>query len=78
METGRLDDGLGALTEALATAHEYEDRHNRAEMHRLKGELLLRQHDSHTADGERDSRCASINTIEQSKFERGRIPSLRK
>jgi len=34
------------LTEALATADEYEIRHYEAEMHRLKGELLLRQDDS--------------------------------
>jgi len=45
-ETGRLGDGLSALTEALATADEYEIRHYEPEMHRLKGELLLRQDDS--------------------------------
>jgi predicted ATPase len=49
MERGRLDDGLSALTEALAAAHEHEDRHNRAEMHRLKGELLLKHSDSNAA-----------------------------
>jgi predicted ATPase len=49
METGRFDDGLSALTEALAAADEHEDRHNRAEMHRLKGELLLKQSDSNAA-----------------------------
>ena len=43
METGRLDDGLSALTEALAAADEHENRHYEAEIHRLKGELLLRQ-----------------------------------
>jgi predicted ATPase len=41
METGRLDDGLGALTEAMAAADEHEIRHYEPEMHRLKGELLL-------------------------------------
>jgi predicted ATPase len=42
-ETGRLDDGLSALTEALTAADEHEIRHYEPEMHRLKGELLLRR-----------------------------------
>jgi predicted ATPase len=50
METGRLGDGLGALTEAGAAADEYENRNYGAEMHRLKGELLLRQGDLNTAE----------------------------
>jgi tetratricopeptide (TPR) repeat protein len=39
----RLDDALRALREALATADKNEDREHEAEIHRLKGELLLRQ-----------------------------------
>ena len=50
MEAGRCDDGLIALTEALAAADEHEDRHYEAEMHRLKGELLLKQDDSNSAE----------------------------
>jgi adenylate cyclase len=42
-ETGRFDDGLNALTEAMAAAEEHGIRHYEAEMHRLKGELLLSQ-----------------------------------
>jgi predicted ATPase len=45
-ETARIGDGLSALTEALAAADEHEIRHYEPEMHRLKGELLLRQDDS--------------------------------
>jgi len=41
MKTGRLDDGLSALTEALAAAEENENRECESEIHRLKGELLL-------------------------------------
>ena len=48
-EAGRLDDGLSALTEALAAADEHENRCYEAEMHRLQGALLLRQHDSNAA-----------------------------
>jgi predicted ATPase len=51
-ETGRLDDGLSALMEALAAADEHEIRHYEAEMHRLKGELLLKQDDSNTAEAQ--------------------------
>jgi len=43
LEAGRLDDGLSALTEALAAADDHEIRHYEAEMHRLKGELLLKR-----------------------------------
>jgi predicted ATPase len=50
-EPDRLDDGLGALTEAMAAADEHENRHYEPEMHRLKGELLLRQDHSKAAGG---------------------------
>ena len=47
---GRVDDGLIALTEALAAADEREDRYCEPEMHRLKGELLLKQDSSNAAE----------------------------
>jgi predicted ATPase len=49
-ETGRLVDGLSALTEALAAADEHEIRNYEPEMHRLKGELLLKQDDSNATE----------------------------
>jgi tetratricopeptide (TPR) repeat protein len=52
METGRLDDGLSALTEALAAADENEIRFYEAETHRLKGELLMKQEDSNAAEAQ--------------------------
>ena len=51
-ETGRIDDGVAALTEALATADEHENWHNRAEIHRLKGELLLKQNACNTMEAQ--------------------------
>ncbi len=51
-QTGRLDEGLSALTEALAAANEHEDRHYEPEAHRLKGELLLKQNDSNTEEAQ--------------------------
>jgi predicted ATPase len=50
--TDRLDDGLSALAEALAAAEEHGNRSYEAEIHRLKGELLLRQSDSNTAQAQ--------------------------
>jgi class 3 adenylate cyclase/predicted ATPase len=51
-ETGRFDRGLSALTEALAMAYDYDAHEYEAEMHRLKGELLLRRDDSNAAEAE--------------------------
>jgi class 3 adenylate cyclase/predicted ATPase len=42
-ETDSLDEGLGAVAEALAVADEHEDRFYDAEIYRVKGDLLLRQ-----------------------------------
>jgi predicted ATPase len=51
-ETGRLEEGLSALTEALAIADENENRQYEAETHRLKGELLLKQDESNAAEAQ--------------------------
>jgi predicted ATPase len=51
-EAGRLDEGLSALMEALAWADEHEDRHYEAEIHRLKGELLLKQNNSNASEAQ--------------------------
>jgi predicted ATPase len=51
-ETGRFDDGLSALNEALAMAHNNDAHEYEAEMHRLRGELLLKQNDSNAAEAE--------------------------
>jgi predicted ATPase len=51
-EAGRFDDALSALTEALAAANQREERQAEAEIYRLKGELLLKQGDSSTAEAQ--------------------------
>jgi predicted ATPase len=43
---GRISDAQTALSEALVATHGHEDRHYEAEVHRVKGEFLLRQSDS--------------------------------
>jgi predicted ATPase len=52
METGGFDLGLCALTEALAAAGEKDIHNYEAETQRLKGELLLRQDESNTAEAQ--------------------------
>jgi predicted ATPase len=51
-ETGRFDDGLNALTEALAAADQHDLRFYEAETHRLKGELLSKYDDSNAAEAQ--------------------------
>jgi predicted ATPase len=40
---GQIETGLGVLAEALACVERTEERYYEAELHRLRGELLLRQ-----------------------------------
>jgi predicted ATPase len=49
---GRFEQALGALTEALTLADENENRCCEPETYRLKGELLLKQNDSSTAEAQ--------------------------
>ena len=51
-EADRLDDGLSAVTEALAVADEHEERAYEPEIHRVRGELLLRQDPSNAAEAQ--------------------------
>jgi predicted ATPase len=68
IETGRLDDGLTALTEALAVADELDLRFYEAETHRLNGELLLKQDAANAATAERCFRRAiEIARIQSAK-----------
>jgi predicted negative regulator of RcsB-dependent stress response len=55
---GSLDDGLSVLAESLAAADAQEERHYDAEIHRLKGEFLLRQDQSNAPEAENCFRCA--------------------
>ena len=47
---GRVDAALDAVTEALATERQIGSHLYRAELHRLRGELLLRTHDATAAE----------------------------
>ena len=51
-KSGRIDDGLGALMEALAAVDEHENRQYEDEIHRLKGELLLKQNNSNVEEAQ--------------------------
>jgi class 3 adenylate cyclase/predicted ATPase len=72
-EASRLDEGLNALTEALAAADENEIRFYEAETHRLKGELLLRQDDSNAEEAQNSFVCA----IEIARKQSGKSLELR-
>jgi adenylate cyclase len=52
IRTGRLEDGLSALTEALTFADEHEERVSEPETYRLKGELLLKQNNPNVKEAE--------------------------
>jgi predicted ATPase len=52
-KTGRLDEGLDALNEASAVAEQNEEHNWDAEIHRLRGELLLKQEDSNEGEAQR-------------------------
>jgi predicted ATPase len=41
--SGQIEAGLGVLEEALVLAENHTERFNEADLHRLKGEFLLRQ-----------------------------------
>jgi predicted ATPase len=43
MQVGQVDEGMHLLAEALAMVDTTGERHTEAELHRLHGELLLRQ-----------------------------------
>lgn len=67
-EAGRVGDALNALAAALIAANDHEDRHYEAEVHRNKGELLLRQDDSNIRKGEECFRRAiEIARVQSSK-----------
>jgi MalT-like TPR region len=53
-EVDQLDEALNVVGEALAAADEQEERHYESEIHRLRGELLLKRDDS---NGEEARSC---------------------
>jgi predicted ATPase len=69
IDAGRLDDGLSALTGASAG----EFRDHEAELHRLKGELLLRQNHSNAAE----ARSCFQRAIEIARKQSGKSFELR-
>jgi predicted ATPase len=52
---GQVEEGLGALTEALALVHRTGEGFHGAELHRLRGEFLVRQGEAEGAHREAES-----------------------
>ena len=67
---GRVDLGLSALSEGLAAADQHENRVCEAEIHRLKGELLLKKNTANAAEAEGCFRVA-IETARRQSANRG-------
>jgi predicted ATPase len=53
IQSGRLNDGLNVLAEALTNVQETEGRQYEAEIYRLRGELLLKQDHSNAAEAQK-------------------------
>jgi predicted ATPase len=53
IESGRLNDGLSVLAEAVADVKKTEGRQYEAEIYRLNGELLLKQDHSNAAEAQK-------------------------
>jgi class 3 adenylate cyclase/predicted ATPase len=60
---GQTQAGLSALTEALAIVDKTGDRYCEAELHRLKGELLLRHAGTGESAGQREAEVCFQNAI---------------
>jgi len=73
MANDRLDDALGVLTEALTAADQQEERYFEPDIHRLKGELLLRQDASNDAE----AKCCFDRAIEIAGKQSGKSLELR-
>jgi predicted ATPase len=71
--TGQFDEAFGALNEALKLLERTGDRSGEAEVQRLKGELLLRQNVSNSAQAER----CFLTAIEISRKQHGKSWELR-
>jgi tetratricopeptide (TPR) repeat protein len=70
---GDLDEGLRALDEALDWVHRNDERLYAAEIHRLRGELLLRRENSDEAQAE----CCFERALEMAREQQAKSWELR-
>jgi predicted ATPase len=69
-QEGRIEEGLGVLAEALAQMHSTGEGFHGAELHRLRGELLLRRESAEVAGREAEAcfrRALTIARQQQAK-----------
>src|SRR5262249_3458890 len=71
-QAGRAEDGLASIDEALSEARAHNERWWDAELHRLRGELLLMR-DADASDGE----AAILRAIEIARSQQARSLELR-
>lgn len=70
-KAGRPDEGLTTLAEALALVEETDERHWEAELHRLKGELLMMQ------GAEDEAEASFLKAVEVARSQQARSWELR-
>ena len=73
MKAGRLDDAFSAVSEALTAVGQQEERYYEAEIHRVKGEVLMRQDGSNVGEPEKCFRHA----VEIARAQSGKSLELR-
>jgi predicted ATPase len=66
-KAGQAEEGLSVLAEALALAHSSGERYYEAEMHRLRGELLLMQGEAEAEAEACFSRAIEVARRQQAK-----------
>jgi predicted ATPase len=72
-KAGQTDEGIAEVTKALATAQQTECRYYNAELHRIKGELLLTQ----TAADEQEAEVCFQNALKVSRSQSAKSLELR-
>jgi predicted ATPase len=78
-KTGQIEEGLAALADALATVKRTGERFFEAEIHRLKGELLLKAESAGMRDESGDSAAEAcfLKAIEVARRQGARLWELR-
>src|SRR3972149_10905077 len=72
-KAGEIEEGLSWLSDALARVETHGERWYEAEIHRIKGELLLRK----TPPGEQEADACFRKSIEVARRQRAKVLELR-
>jgi len=78
-KVGQAEEGLAALTEAMAQVDKTGERYYEAELHRLKGELALKQSSVRgpESEGEKEAEACFLKALEISQKQQAKSLELR-